>query len=219
MTAATVPKILIVDDESINVRVLEMTLKSEYETMVACNGHEAIRIVKEQLPDLVLLDVMMPELSGFEVCRIIKSDEALASIPIIFVTALERSADESQGLILGAADYITKPINPDLVNLRVRNHLKLKLQRDQLKKQRDILQRQKIVLEGTLARIKRLEGLIHICMYCKKIRNEEEVWEQMEKYISEHSDAMFSHGVCPDCIDEFKKSMSLKSLEDKYQPK
>lgn len=78
------------------------------------------------------------------------------------------------------ADYITKPINPDLVNLRVRNHLKLKLQRDQLKKQRDILQRQRIDLEGTLARIKRLEGLIHICMYCKKICNEEEVWEQME---------------------------------------
>lgn len=219
MTATTVPKILIVDDESINARVLVMTLGSEYETIVAFNGHDAIRIAKEQQPDLVLLDVMMPELSGFEVCRIIKSDEQSASIPIIFVTALEKSSDESQGLSLGAVDYITKPINPELVKLRVKNHLRLKLQRDQLKVQRDTLQRQKIVLEETLRRIKSLEGLISICMYCKKIRNEEETWEQMEKYITEHSDAMFSHGVCPDCVDEFRKSMSLKSLEDKYLPK
>lgn len=219
MTVTAVPKILIVDDEPINARVLVMTLESEYETIVAFNGHDAIRITKEQQPDLVLLDVMMPELSGFEVCRMIKSDEKSASIPIIFVTALEKSSDESQGLSLGAVDYITKPINPDLVRLRVKNHLRLKLQRDQLKVQRDTLQRQKAVLEETLRRIKSLEGLISICMYCKKIRNEEETWEQMEKYIIEHSDAMFSHGVCPDCVDEFRKSMSLKSLEDKYLPK
>lgn len=210
MTTVRVPKILIVDDEPTNVRVLEMTLNSEYETVVAFNGHDAIRLVKELQPDLLLLDVMMPELNGFEVCRIIKSDLLLAAIPIIFVTALEKSADESQGLTLGAVDYITKPINPDIVRLRVKNHLELKLQRDQLREQRDILERQRNELEETIRRIKRLEGIISICMYCKKIRNEENMWEQMEKYITEHSDALFSHGVCPDCIEEFKKSMALK---------
>lgn len=202
-------KILIVDDESINVRVLEMILKSDYDTFVASNGADAIKMMTELKPDLVLLDVMMPELDGFEVCRIVKADENLASIPIIFITALDKSVDESKGLSLGAADYITKPVNTGIVKLRVKNHLELKLQRDQLKEQRDTLERQNIELERTLSRIKKLEGIISICMYCKKIRNENELWQQMEVYITEHSDAMFSHGVCPECLGEFKKSMGL----------
>lgn len=219
MTDTRTPKILIVDDEEINVRVLEMTLNPQYETIVATSGLEAIRLAKEQMPDLMLLDVMMPGLNGFEVCRIVKVDPLFASMPIIFVTALEKQSDESQGLTLGAVDYITKPINPDIVKLRVHNHLELKFQRDQLQSQRDLLQSQKNELEETLGRIKKLEGIISVCMYCKKIRNEKETWEQMEKYIAEHSDARFSHGVCPDCYDEFKKTMSTKSLEDKYLPK
>lgn len=218
MKAGKTPKILIVDDDPTNVRVLEMTLEYEYETIAAYNGFDAIRLITEQLPDLVLLDVMMPELNGFEVCRSIKSDKKLAAIPIIFVTALEKTSDESQGLALGAVDYITKPINPDIARLRVKNHLELKLQRDQLQEQHDTLERQKNELEETLGRIKRLEGIISICMYCKKIRNENNLWEQMEKYISEHSDAKFSHGVCIDCLDEFKKTMTLDSLEKKLLP-
>lgn len=212
----TLPRILIVDDESVNARILEMTLEGEYETIVAYTGHDAIRLANEWRPDLVLLDIMMPEMNGFDVCRIIKSESAGSTIPIIFVTALEKLSDESQGLTLGAVDYITKPINPDIVRLRVKNHLALKFQRDQLQEQRDILQRQKCELEETLNRVKRLEGIISICMYCKKIRNEEKMWEQMEKYITEHSDALFSHGVCPDCLNEFKKSLTLDSLEQKY---
>jgi DNA-binding response OmpR family regulator len=204
---ATVPKILIVDDETMNARMLEMTLEGEYETMIAYTGDDAIRLVNEWQPDLLLLDVMMPELSGFDVCRIIKSETVSAAIPIIFVTALDNLSDESLGLTLGAVDYIAKPINPDIVKLRVKNHLALKFQRDELRQQRDTLERQKCELEETINRVKRLEGIISICMYCKKIRNEEKLWEQMEKYITEHSDAQFSHSVCPDCVDEFKKSM------------
>lgn len=217
MTAA-VPKILIVDDETINARMLEVTLEDEYETTIAYTGGDAIRLVTEWQPDLLLLDVMMPELSGFEVCRIIKSETASASIPIIFVTALDNLSDESLGLTLGAVDYITKPINPDIVKLRVKNHLALKFQRDELRQQRDTLERQKCELEETINRVKRLEGIISICMYCKRIRNEEKSWEQMEKYISEHSDAQFSHGVCPDCVDEFKKSMSRGSRKKLIKP-
>jgi response regulator RpfG family c-di-GMP phosphodiesterase len=214
VTARRVPKILIVDDETLNVRLLEMTLNDEYETITANNGIQAIKLIQECHPDLVLLDVMMPGMNGFEVCRSIKSDSACASLPIIFVTALEKISDESQGLTLGAVDYITKPINPDIVKLRVKNHLELKFQRDQLKEQRDllmeqrdVLERQKIELEETLKRVKRLEGILSICMYCKKIRTEDKSWEQMEKYISDHTDALFSHGVCPDCFGEFQKSM------------
>lgn len=212
MTAA-MPKILIIDDETMNARMLEMTLEDDYETMIAYTGDDAIRLVTEWQPDLLLLDVMMPELSGFDVCRIIKSETVSASIPIIFVTALDKPSDESIGLTLGAVDYITKPINPNIVKLRVKNHLALKFQRDELRQQRDTLERQKCELEESINRVKRLEGIISVCMYCKKIRNEEKLWEQMEKYISEHSDALFSHGVCPDCLDEFKKSMSRGSRE------
>jgi DNA-binding response OmpR family regulator len=202
MAIAGTPKILIVDDEPINVRLLELTLHNDYTTITARNGFDAIKLVKEQQPDLLLLDIMMPDLNGFEVCRIIKADKAFTTMPIIFVTALEKPSDESQGLILGAVDYITKPINPDIVRLRVRNHLELKFQRDTLVQQKN-------ELEETLSRINRLEGIISICMYCKKIRNEEKMWEQMEKYITEHSDAKFSHGICPDCIEECTKSMAL----------
>lgn len=211
MVIPAIPKILIVDDESINTRLLEMTLSDDYKTVVANNGLDAIRLVQEQKPDLVLLDVMMPGLDGFKACQIIKSDPESATIPIIFVTALDKQSEESQGLSLGAVDYITKPINPDLVKLRVKNHIELKSQRDLLRLQRDILERQKNDLEETLGRIKRLEGIISICMYCKKIQNEAELWEQVEKYITEHSDALFSHGICPDCFEEKLKSMSIGS--------
>jgi DNA-binding response OmpR family regulator len=207
MTTARTPKILIVDDEPLNVRLLDLTLCETYQTIIATNGFEAIRMTKELQPDLILLDIMMPDLNGFDVCRIIKADKSFASLPIIFVTALEKSSDESQGLTLGAVDYITKPINPDIVRLRVRNHLELKFQRDQLKEQRDILRRQKNELEETLIRVRRLEGIISVCMYCKKIRNEEKSWEQMETYISEHSDARFSHGICPECYKECMKNV------------
>lgn len=210
MATTIVPKVLIVDDETTNVRVLDMTLKDDYETIVAYNGNDAIRLVKEQKPDLVLLDVMMAEMNGFEVCKAIKADKEVASTPIIFVTALDKSADESEGLALGAVDYITKPINPDIVRLRVKNHLDLKFQRDQLQEQCGTLELQRNELELTLSRIKKLEGIISICMYCKKIRNEHELWEQMEKYITEHSDAMFSHSVCPDCCGEYRKTMGLQ---------
>lgn len=212
MTTPETAKILIVDDDPINVRVLEMTLSDDYETIAAYNGHDAIKLIKEGSPDLVLLDVMMAGMNGFEVCSIIKSDEAYASIPIIFVTALTKTMDESKGLSLGAVDYILKPINTDIVKLRVKNQIELKFQRDLLKKQRDTMELQRNELEDTISRIKKLEGIISICMYCKKIRNEKESWEQMEKYITEHSDAHFSHGICPDCYEEFKKNNGLDEL-------
>ncbi|HIJ94313.1 MAG TPA: response regulator [Desulfuromonadales bacterium] len=162
----------------------------------------ALSLAQAEKPDLVLLDVMMPGMNGFEVCETMKADPGLAGIPVIFVTALEKSLDESRGLSLGAIDYITKPISPDLVLLRVRNHLELKLQRDQLCRQRDELAHQKAELEESLRRIRRLEGIISICMYCKKIRSEDKSWQQLEQYVCEHSDAQFSHGICPECFKD-----------------
>jgi PAS domain S-box-containing protein len=211
-----IPTILIVDDVPTNIHILGDTLAADYRLHVAMNGPDALRLAEQYLPDLVLLDIMMPGMDGFEVFRRLRAIEGLAEVPIIFVTALEGAADESAGLKLGAADYITKPYNPELVRLRVKNHLELCRQRDLLKEQRnrlveqadqlagqkEQLEQRNEVLKNALAQIKRLEGIIPICMCCKKIRDDQDSWQQFENYISEHSDALFSHGLCPHCAEE-----------------
>ena len=186
-------RILAVDNEPINIRLMTAALKDEYDMITALNGHDAIDLLAKHKPDLILLDVMMPDLSGFEVCKIIKADERFADIPVIFLTGLNTQEGQLEGLELGGIDYLTKPINFALLRIRVRNHIALK-------EQRDLLARQKADLEAALARVKQLEGIIPICMDCKKIRDDQESWHQLEAYISKHSEAQFSHGFCPDCF-------------------
>ncbi len=124
-------KVLIVDDQAENVQMLMQALKADHAVIAARNGEKALQLaLREPQPDLILLDVMMPEMDGYEVCARLKADEATREIPVIFITALSEAADEAKGLDLGAVDYITKPFNPDLVRARVRNHLELKRSRD-----------------------------------------------------------------------------------------
>ncbi len=124
--------ILLVDDAPTNIQMLNETLKDGYHLFFATNGKDALRIAAESLPDLVLLDVIMPEMDGYEVCRALKADPSLRNIPIIFITAMNQQEDEAIGLELGAVDYITKPFNPTIVRLRIRNQIELKRQRDLL---------------------------------------------------------------------------------------
>ena len=200
-------KILIVDDDPVNIGVLANALKGSYEICTAQNGYDAISLVKEQSPDLVLLDVMMPEMDGLQVCRLIRAEGAHADMPIIFVTAVDSLEGELQGLELGAVDYITKPVNLKLARLRIRNQLELKRQRNIVEEQNALLTRQKAELEATLGRVKRLEGMISICMQCKKVRAENDAWQQVEQYVGEHSDAVFSHGLCPACFAQQKERL------------
>lgn len=127
-------RILIVDDIPANIDVLAGVFAQDYELSVAMNGREALDFIAgdDALPDLILLDVMMPEVDGFETCRRLKADPATSMIPIIFITARGEQDDEAHGLDLGAVDYITKPFQPKLVSARVRNHLELKRYRDNL---------------------------------------------------------------------------------------
>lgn len=133
-------KILVVDDDPANVQVMKSVLTYEYDILTALNGYDAFRLIKEHIPDLILLDVMMPDISGFEVCSIIKSFEAYADIPVIFMTALDTIDGELRGLELGAIDYLTKPVNSNLLKLRIKNHLELKWQRDLLSQQKEELE-------------------------------------------------------------------------------
>lgn len=128
------PKILIVDDEPINIRILYQLFNEDYQVFMATSGAQALSVCRDQRPDLVLLDVVMPTLDGFEVCRQLKSDEATSDIPVIFVTAHDDAIAETRGLDAGAVDFISKPIVPKVVRARVRTHLTLKRQADQLRR-------------------------------------------------------------------------------------
>ncbi len=127
------PRILIVDDTMSNILILENLLSKDYDVSVAFNGSDALDVASsEETPDLILLDIMMPEMDGYEVCRRLKNEIATRDIPVIFVTALTAVNDEAKGLALGAVDYITKPLSQHLVKARVKNQLELKRHRDHL---------------------------------------------------------------------------------------
>ncbi len=125
-------KILIVDDSPANIDILFDALSDDYDLRVANNGEIALESVAKELPDLILLDILMPGINGFEVCRNLKSNEKTCSIPIIFITALSETQDEAKGLALGAVDFITKPFNIELVKARVKNAIELKSLRTHL---------------------------------------------------------------------------------------
>jgi putative two-component system response regulator len=150
--------ILVVDDTEANVDILVETLGDDFDVSVAMDGESALESVAEQKPDLILLDIMMPGMDGYEVCEKLKSDETTSGIPILFLTAMVEEHDEAKGLALGAVDYITKPFSPDLVKSRVKNHLELKLHRDHLEelvkeRTRELELTQEVTIEsmGTLA--------------------------------------------------------------------
>lgn len=128
------PSILIVDDAPANIQILANALKDHYHIRVANNGLRALDVAQTTLPDLILLDVMMPELDGYEVCRRLKDDPRTNTIPVIFVTARGEIEDEMRGLDLGAVDYITKPFNLAILHARVRTHIDLKLKSDLLER-------------------------------------------------------------------------------------
>ena len=125
MTTVNQPLILAVDDEASNLQLLRQILQDHYRLRFAKDGPRALDLAREELPDLILLDVMMPGMSGYEVCAALKADPALAGVPVIFVTALNDTDDELEGFEAGAVDYITKPVSPPIVRARVRTHLSL----------------------------------------------------------------------------------------------
>ena len=124
--------VLIVDDEVSNIEIMNAVLEDYYEISFATSGEQALDVARSVLPDLILLDVMMPGLDGYEVCSRLKSDRLLADVPVIFTTGLDDQDAEVRGLSLGAIDYVTKPINPIVLRARVSNHIELKRLRDQL---------------------------------------------------------------------------------------
>jgi len=128
------PKLLVVDDQPINIQVMHQIFAADFQVFMATSGTQALALCKDNPPDLVLLDIVMPGMDGFEVCGQLKADAATRDIPVIFVTAHTDAAQETRGLEVGAVDFISKPVNPAVVRARVKTHLTLKLQSDVMRK-------------------------------------------------------------------------------------
>lgn len=186
--------ILVVDDTPANLALLFTGLRNAgYKVLINERGDVALQTAAYVLPDLIILDVMMPGIDGFETCRRLKEDPRTRDIPVILMTALTDPIDEVTGLRAGAVDYITKPIHVGVVLARIKTHLTLrKLYRD--------LEHKNAALEEALATIKTLSGIIPICAWCgNKIRDEHDEWVSVATYLETHADITFSHTICPDC--------------------
>lgn len=301
------PQILIIDDSAHNVPALTKVLGRDYKCLLADSGRDALEMIAAHRPDLILLDVLMPTMDGFEVCRQLKDDPATREIPIIFLTMKDNEDDVAMGFELGAADYITRPFQATVLLARIKTHLNLSRANRSLRESEQkyrlfsefsnhweywidpqgkpvffspsfttitgydcaafddyyammeqllhpedrqlwrshledppaadtaplefrIIHKdgrtvwishtcrrvrdsegQDLGIRGSnqditetkrlQAEIKTLQGIIPICASCKKIRDDEGYWEQIEAYIARHSPAEFSHGICPDCME------------------
>lgn len=197
-------RILIVDDNTANIDVMLTFLEMEgYEISIATSGTMAIRVARHDKPDLILLDVMMPELDGFETCRQLKSDPITSATPVIFVTAKKETSDIIEGFKCGGVDYISKPFRQEEVVSRVKTHLQL---RHLTKNQEKLITE----LNQALKEVKTLRGILPICSYCKKIRDDNGNWQEIESYISSKSDTDFSHGICDECYPKIDEDGFLK---------
>ena len=172
-------------------------MKWGHEVLTAVNGVEAWNILKEKdSPSIAILDWMMPEMDGIEVCRRVRDLERTNPAYLILLTGRDSKADISSGLDAGAFDYITKPF--DVNELRARLGVAERMVALQENLNRNILD-----LQDALAHVKTLQGVLPICMHCHKIRTDDKAWERLESYIEVHSDAKFSHGLCPECLEKY----------------
>jgi PleD family two-component response regulator len=206
--------ILIVDDVAKNIQVLGNILRQEgYSISFATSGKQALRMVAADSFDLILLDVMMPEMDGLEVCKGLKEDPESRHIPVIFLTAKTEREDIVKGFQVGALDYVTKPFNSAELLARVRTHLELKKARDriartlaELAEKNSRLTTLNEELQRALREIKTLEGFLPICSSCRRIRKKDqpperqESWVPMEQYLDEHGGVKLTHSICPRCI-------------------
>jgi phosphoserine phosphatase RsbU/P len=188
-------RILIADDEQISRRMLETHLaKWGYDVVVAVDGTQAWDILQQSdAPRLAVLDWMMPGLDGVELCRRIRQRDGGSLTHIIILTSRETPEDIIAGFEAGADDFITKRINREELHARIRVGERMVELQQALAGRID-------ELEQALGHIRRLQGILPICMHCHKIRDDREVWQRLEEYIAEHTEAMLSHSLCPDCM-------------------
>jgi len=206
-------KILIAEDEKISRRILEMTLiKANHDVIAVEDGVIALESIQKEAPDMLITDWMMPDLDGVELCRRVRALNLPSYVYIILLTALTQRGNIIQGLDAGADDYITKPFERTELLARVRaGERVIHLERS--------LRQKNSELSEALANVKQLKGLLPICMFCKKIRNDENYWQKVEEYLVEHTEADFSHSICPECLQKHYSQYVGKKRDQTHKVK
>ena len=206
-------KILIAEDDKISRLMLEKHLqKWGYEFISTSNGAEAWDVIKKGSPPrIAILDWMMPELDGAELCDMIRQTYLPGYIYVILLTAKGSKDDIVKGLDAGADDYLVKPFHHEELRARIRSGERI------IRLEEDLAERIK-ELEETLNTIRQLKEIIPICMHCKKIRDDDNYWLQLEKYVHKYTGSDFSHGICPECLEKYYPEVLLerkkKNLEE-----
>jgi CheY-like chemotaxis protein len=193
-------RVLIAEDDPTSRRLLQVTLeKWGFVVEVCCDGHEAWQALQcDEAPQLAILDWMMPGIDGLEICRRLRALPQQRVCYAILLTAKDQKQDLADGLSSGADDYMIKPFDPRELRARLQVGIRL------LSLQQALAGRVS-ELEEALAQVKLLQGLLPICSYCKNIRDDNNYWQQIESYVSAHSEAQFSHGICPTCYERVVK--------------
>lgn len=168
------PLVLVIDDQSGIRKALGVMLEHDgYRVITAGDGEEGLVLARKELPRLILLDVMMPGMDGFEVCKRLKENMSTQKIPVIFLTARTKTSDLLKAFGVGGVDYVTKPFKKCELLARTRTHIQLN----------------------------QLQSILPICMFCKKIRDDNDCWQDVELYIGTRTQTYFSHGICPNCLE------------------
>ncbi len=223
--------IFIVDDDAITRQLLRNMLASDGFTGLfdMPTGEAALEAAAERMPDLVLLDIQMPGMEGYDVCRAIRGLENGGDVPIVMITGADSETDTplKASFDAGASDFISKPVRPLELLARVRSALSIKQARDRVKQElsrriRAEQENAKIIaeLQAALQTINTLNGLLPICASCKSIRDDSGYWSQLESYISAHSDVEFSHSICPECTERYLAELAAakkKELDGQVQ--
>jgi DNA-binding response OmpR family regulator len=197
-------RILVAEDDAISRRLLIASLEREgYQVVSASDGNEAWRILhSDEAPRLAILDWMMPGQDGIEICEKLRREARPLYVYLLLVTTRTRTEDIVRGLEAGADDYLTKPYDPQELRCRIKSGERiLHLEEALASKVRE--------LEDALSHVKQLQGLLPICMFCKKIRDDSDTWHRLETYIENNSEALFSHSLCEECRREHYPSAAL----------
>ena len=200
-------RVVIAEDDAVSRRILETLLGQwGYEVTTTLDGEAAWEVLQgPNAPSLAILDIMMPGIDGLELCRRLRQSPTSMPPYIILLTANQGVREIVKGIEAGADDYLTKPYDRD--ELRVRVQVGARIIELQTKLAERVQQ-----LEVALNHVKQLQGILPICSYCKKIRNDRNYWQNVESYVSDHSQAEFSHGICPSCYETTVKPQ-LESLQ------
>jgi DNA-binding response OmpR family regulator len=193
-------QILIAEDEPVSRRLLQKTLEQwGYEVVICEDGTSAWNALQApDAPNIAVLDWMMPGMDGPEICRGVRESGAQRQPYLMLLTSRTRMQDVVAGLKAGADDYLTKPVDREELEAR----LSVATRVVQLQQR---LADRVVELEEAISRVRQLQGLLPICAYCKRIRDDQNYWNQVESYIAEHLDVRFSHGICPSCLETVLK--------------